>query len=107
MIHSNLTERWQNMTLAEQLGNVASEVGRCFNYIKTENKERLNSSFDRALELLDLTIQNPKLTFPRRKELLRSREQFCLAVTENTSEKNLISLENYFFQFALLARKNK
>ena len=47
--------RWGQLSLAEQLANVGSEVGRMLRC--RERDERLaTGAFDRALELLDLTL---------------------------------------------------
>ena len=107
MINQSLTpDRWHTFPLAVQLGNTASEVGRCITKFKAGDKEYFNAALTRMLDLLDRTIIDPKLTSPRRRELLRAREQICTAFFDNKADKkNLQSLENYFMQFALIARK--
>ena len=46
-LHAGLTaERWEAMSLVEQMGNIGSEKA---------NPDRLKESLDRALELFDLT----------------------------------------------------
>lgn len=87
------------MTIAEQLGNVGSEYSRIISSRKRSDQERFNSALERYLELLDLTINDPRWDFYRKRELLRLREFSC----ENFPE----DLQKYFDQFALLARSKK
>lgn len=98
--------RWHMLTLAEQLGNVGSEISRA---IQWENKDRamFERALWRALELLDLTIDDPRWR-GRLKELARARELVCDAFfggrEYGTTWKDL---NQYFFPFALLARRNR
>ncbi|HBF67085.1 MAG TPA: hypothetical protein DDW36_01510 [Candidatus Magasanikbacteria bacterium] len=105
--HKTLAQgRWFTLSLAEQLGNVGSEVGRAAAGQKRGDKEKTESALDRALELLDLTLEDSRWQ-GRRKEIARSRELLC-AVFYNSETYNTTpaDLEKYFFQFALAARKN-
>ncbi|MBU2564368.1 hypothetical protein KKA23_02175 [Patescibacteria group bacterium] len=65
---------WNKMSFLKQMANVGSEVERAINW-KEKNKEYSRMAFDRALELLDLTIKDKK-NHKRGylKELLRLRE---------------------------------
>jgi hypothetical protein len=105
--HPSLAQgRWHEFSLAEQLGNVGSEVGRALKW-RNRNPERFQSAFDRALELLDLTIQDPRWR-TRLNELVRARELLCGAVFgsgEGEHGTTLADLDRYFFRFAVLARK--
>jgi len=57
MKHRELTaERWFAFTLAEQLGNVGSEVSRTLKW-RSRNPEIAERAMARALELIDLTRQ--------------------------------------------------
>jgi hypothetical protein len=98
---------WVNLTLMEQLGNIGSEVGRTIRWFKAKNPERFRISFEKALELFDLTIADSRWRL-RLKEITRSREVFCSLLTEPEKYENLEhelnSLDNYFFQFGLAAR---
>jgi hypothetical protein len=89
--------RWFTMTLAEQLGNVGSEYSRAVSSHKRNDQARFNSALARFLELLDLTIIDPRWNVHRKRELLRLREISCEGFPEN--------LQTYFDQFAILARK--
>lgn len=58
----------------------------------------------RALELLDLTIVDERWK-GRRKELARARKLLCDAMFgESTYCSDLVSLDRYFFHFAMAAR---
>jgi len=46
------------LSLAEQLGNIGSEISRAERW-KTRNPEISRAAFFRALELLDLTLDDP------------------------------------------------
>ena len=56
MKHRDLAAgRWWAMTIAEQLGNVGSEVGRALKW-KERNPAIARGAADRALDLMDLTL---------------------------------------------------
>ena len=95
-------ERWYKLSLAEQLGNIGSEVGRAAKW-----QERDEKSFwgvvSRAMELFDLTQNDQRWSY-RRKELDRAREVFADAVLGGKEYKsNIRDLEKYFMPFAVRA----
>jgi len=98
-------ERWEKLTLAQQLGNIGSEYERALSWKKRGDESKFQNAFERFLELLDLTIANPHVTMPQKKELLRAREIACQELTETNATDNY--LQKYFYQFALLANKDK
>lgn len=104
--HQSLTEgRWFTFSLAEQLGNVGSEIHRAIR--ARGDKKRFEGALFRGLELLDLTIRD--IRWRRRlKELLRVREVLCDAffggIEYGTS---LEDLDKYFYYFAYAARANR
>lgn len=103
--HSTLASgRWQTLSLAEQLGNIGSEVSRTKNW-QNKNPATAAKASERALELLDLTI-NDKRWYTGLKELTRLREIFCDTIFNEGQEyqSSLTDLEKYFFPFTLLAR---
>jgi hypothetical protein len=60
----------------------------------------------RALELLDLSIQDPRWR-RRLKELARAREMLCAAWLGGAEYRaDLEGLDRYFLKFALAARKS-
>ena len=101
--------RWFELSLAEQFGNIGSEVHRTINWF-LEKDERFNNAFDRTLELFDLTISD-KRWMGRYKEICRSREYFCTLLFETEYspelERELHSFDKYFMEFAIYARKDR
>jgi hypothetical protein len=93
MQHS--VEQWQTLTIANQLGNIGSEYSRAVNN-RNKNEARFNAARTRFLELLDLTIDDPRWSMFRKRELQRLRE---------ISSNFPADLQKYFDQFALLAKR--
>ena len=106
--HSTLTSgRWQSFSLMEQLGNVGSEVGRAVRAKRVGNNERMWAALERALELIDLTIADPRWR-ERLKEPARARELICdFLVGENEYGSTSESLNAYFLPFAVAARATR
>lgn len=99
-------EIWQNLSLAEQLGNIGSEVSRAIKWRDRDQKYYENTT-SRALELFDLTIADPRW-IKRLKEIVRAREVFCDAASGGKEYKtSLEDLDRYFFNFALLTRSRR
>jgi len=65
--------RWRSLSFVEQLANVGSEVERTMNWRQKQNADYSLLALDRALELLDLTIADPRHS-RRLRELTRLRE---------------------------------
>ena len=105
--HKELSSgRWVEMTLAEQMANVGSEVSRALNWQKKKKKDLAQNAFNRALELMDMTI-NSKGKYSKLKELFRVREalvDFFYGTNEFASSELL--WRKYFDHFAYLARNN-
>lgn len=96
--------RWRSFSLAQQLGNVGGEVSRALRW-RRRDRDLSDKAVFRALELLDLSIQDPRWK-RRLKELTRARESLCDAwLGGKTYGTRLEDLDRYFFAFALLARK--
>lgn len=64
---------WKKFNLLEQLANVGSEVERAISWREKGNKDYSQRAFERALELLDLTMADAK-NKKRLKEITRVRE---------------------------------
>lgn len=91
------------MSLAEQMGNIGSEVGRAAKS-QEKNQEQFKGAVERALELFDLTLADSRW-HGRLKEVGRAREVFCDAVLGGKEYNSFLpDLERYFMQFAFLAR---
>lgn len=103
--HKTLAEgRWQSFSLMAQLGNVGSEVERALNWRAKNNPEYSRMALERALELLDLTIADPRHR-TRLRELTRVREVLLdYFMGPNAHRSTESSWRNYFYAFARAAR---
>ena len=101
IIHKNLASgRWFKLSLMEQLANVGMDVERTINWKKKGNIEYSKKAFERVLELLDLTVADPKNIGPRLKEILRTREALVdHFVYDNEYQTTDKIWQNYFFAF--------
>jgi hypothetical protein len=107
-LHQQLASgRWAELTLTEQLANVGSEVDRAIRAAAADRVERRDRAMERALELFDLTAADERWRGPRRREVLRAREEFCrlLLATETPEPDSASSLSRYFLHFAVAARR--
>jgi hypothetical protein len=106
--HQGLTvERWQQLSLLEQLANVGSEVGRACKRQAEGKEEATEAALYRALELFDLTRQDPK-NRTRLKEVGRAREVFLdFLVGENTYQSSPLLLDKYFMEYAVASRNRR
>lgn len=104
MIHKQMASgRWQKFTFFEQMANIGSEIGRALNW-KEKSPKDSKMAFERGLELLDLTIADPK-NKNRLKELLRIRETLAdYFVFDNDYSSSKNSWNNYFYSFNYAAR---
>ena len=99
-------ERWWTLTLAEQLGNIGSEVGRAAKW-QGRDESSFWAAVERALELLDLTRMDKRWK-NRRIEIDKAKEVFSDAVLGGREYNSLLpDLERYFMQFALLANSRR
>jgi hypothetical protein len=91
----------------EQLGNIGSEVGRASRAKALGNEQRLAGALDRALELFDLTLADPRWR-GRLKEIARACEVVCdVLVGDNEYGSTAESLDAYFLPFAMAARRGR
>ncbi|MBP9850803.1 MAG: hypothetical protein KBC47_03875 [Candidatus Peribacteraceae bacterium] len=99
--------RWHTFSLAFQLANVGAEFGRAIEGKFSLDTERMQISFERCLELLDLTIADPKHR-KRLKELCRLREVLCdFFMGDNEYRSSGESLDEYFLEFNMVAQKER
>jgi len=71
--HKELSpDRWRTLSFCEQMANIGSEVSRAISW-RPKNEEFSRLAMERALELLDLTLEIAA-TPARLKELARVRE---------------------------------
>lgn len=103
-IHQNLANgRWQTMSLVEQLANVGSDFERAWSWREKGNRQYAENALDRMLELLDLTITDPRWRGPKLRELTRLREAVCGEWLNGTTSAPE-DLSKYFLNFAVWAR---
>ncbi|MBI2065818.1 MAG: hypothetical protein HYT68_02005 [Candidatus Zambryskibacteria bacterium] len=96
-------ERWFSLSLAQQLGNIGSEVGRAAKW-QGKDEDSFWGAVSRALDLFDTTQADKRWRGCRVLEIGRAKEIFSDAVLGGKEYKsNLKDLENYFMQFALVA----
>lgn len=99
--------RWAKFTTSEQMANIGSEVERTILWKNKNNSDYSNKAFERALELLDLTVEDKK-NKSRLKEILRLREalvDYFLFDNEFSSSDEL--WRKYFYPFNFAARINR
>ena len=97
--------RWRTFSFIEQMANIGSEISRTIIWKNKSNPVHRDRAFERALELLRLTIDDPaNQTRPRLKELTRTREALIDHFLCRNSYKTTDECWNrYFLQFAYAA----
>jgi hypothetical protein len=94
--------QWSKLSLFEQMGNIASEVGRTQNAIKKNDHGMALQALGRGLDLIDATAKSlSKSSVARCRELLRAREIFSSSYDSFTPDDQI---EKYFMQFAVACR---
>jgi hypothetical protein len=104
--HQSLAEgRWFTLPLAEQLGNIGSEVHRAIR--ARGDEKRFEAAISRGLELLSLTLSDTRWR-SRLKELTRAKELLCDAILGGSEYgTSLEDLDKYFYYFAVASRRNR
>jgi hypothetical protein len=98
--------RWGQLSLLEQLANVGSEVGRMRRWQGRDERLRMRA-FERALELLDLTLADRRWR-DRLREIARARELLCDAAAGGSEYRTTVEdLDRYFLAFAVAARRDR
>ena len=98
-------ERWAQLSIFEQMGNISSEVGRAINATRAGKEKRAQGAIDRAVDLLDATVEVlVEQKSPRVKEVLRAREEFLRLFFDGTFEEDADKIAHYFNSFAIAAR---
>ena len=99
--------RWWSLTLAEQLGHVGSEVSRALKW-RSRNPQIADGAVARALELIDLTLDDPRhrSSLARLRELCRAREVLVdFLAGSNQYGSTEVTLQKYFDAFAVAASR--
>ena len=95
-------QKWAALSLFEQMGNIGSEVGRAMSAMRRGDDASLSGAYRRGLDLIDASLGS--LSQPRKRELLRAREEFSRAVENQQVDSGL---EMYFMEYAIAARMRK
>ncbi len=99
--------RWRTLSIVEQLAHVGSEVERSIRAWESGNQSRFDHALARALELFDFTAGDERWRGPRRREVLRAREEFCrLFFDPEVPPDSADGLRRYFLAFAVAARQH-
>jgi hypothetical protein len=100
--------RWAQMSIFEQMGNIGSEVGRAISARRANREDRVEGAIIRALDLFSATVEVNLAQFPHRaREVLLARDQFLALFYEDTFEDDAENIERYFMQYALAARRER
>ena len=106
--HRELAEgRWWTLSLFEQLGNVGSEVSRAIRW-RSRNPDLAQGAFYRALDLMDLTLADPRhrQSPARLREIARTREVMVdFFAGSNEYGSTAIDLQKHFDAYARAARR--
>jgi hypothetical protein len=99
-LHKELAKgRWFELSLMEQLANVGTDIERTIQWKKRGKLEDSQKAFERALDLLTLTIIDPKHK-GRLKELTRTREALIdYFMYDNEYQTSDEIWQKYFYSF--------
>jgi hypothetical protein len=99
--------RWRDLAFVEQMSNIGSEIERSIDWRSKGRPAYGHRAFERGLELLDLTIGDPK-NRGRLRELTRVREALAdYFVFDNVYQSSDDAWRRYFRFFLLAARGNR
>lgn len=105
--HKNLAAgHWGQLSFLEQMANIGSEVERALNWRAKGNIVYSRQAVERALELLDITLDTVN-GLPRLREVARVRESlvdYFLGANQYSSSEGY--WRKYFFSFTYAARRN-
>ena len=97
--------RWNQLSFCSQMANIGSEVQRALNWKKKNNVAYSKNASERALELVDLTLDTIS-GFSRLKEVARLREAIVdYFFSSNQFMSTEYSWEKYFLSFTYAARR--
>jgi len=104
VLHKGLTqERWERMSLADQLANIGTEVARAARAKDRLDAVRQQRHLDLALELFEFTMDDERWR-AQRIEIGRAREIVCdFLAGDNEYESSAASLDAYFLPFSYLS----
>ncbi|MBC8382378.1 MAG: hypothetical protein H8E22_00890 [Candidatus Cloacimonetes bacterium] len=87
MLHTHLTsEKWKSYSPDKQILMIANEINRAKNWIEKKDFEKVSHCYERAFELIDLTVDTSK-NKSLIKELLRFRELIATEYVHRVSDE--------------------
>ena len=98
--------RWRELPLVEQMANIGGEVERALSWREKGNEDYSRRAFERALELVDITLAHPHRPSHLR-EIARLREalvDYFHGANEFKSTES--SWRKYFYHFTYAARRH-
>lgn len=96
--------RWNQLSFSEQMANIGSEVERTIGWREKDNPDYSRRAFERALELIDITINDQK-NLKRLKEICRVREALAdHFLFDNAYQSTDADWSGYFYPFNYKAR---
>ncbi len=104
--HELAAGRWTQLAFVEQMAHIGSEVERALRWRTQHKPDYAQRAFERALELLDLTLASATRA-PQRRELARAREVWIdFFVGENRYASTADSWRAYFTPFTTATRRH-
>lgn len=104
--HTDLHNRWHQFSIHMQMANIGAEVGRAVKWKEKGKVDMSKNALYRALELIDLTIADPK-NRQSLSEITRVREVLNdHIVGENIYKSTAENWDKYFYYFTVAARKS-
>ncbi|RJR27960.1 MAG: hypothetical protein C4574_05545 [Candidatus Latescibacterota bacterium] len=98
--------RWKEMPLLDRMAHIGGEVERALSWRSKNNAAYSRRAFERALELVDLSLEYP-LKRTHLREIARMREalvDYFYGANEYGSTEE--SWRRYFYYFSYAARRN-
>ena len=108
--HKDLAEsgHWAELPFAQQMANIGSEVFRAGKWKAAGKTERSVHAAERALELLDFTVESMLREHRSPREVLRMRDLLCdYFFADNQYCSTADSLNRYFEPFSMLAARQR
>jgi hypothetical protein len=100
-------DRWAQLSICEQRGNIGAEVGRAIKAKRSDMPERVEGAINRALDLFSATVEvllREGTHKHRAREVLRARDEFLALFFDGRFEE-ADKIEEYFMHFAVAARR--
>jgi hypothetical protein len=98
--------RWYTLAFPEQMAHIGAEVERALNWKDRGNADYCRRAYERALELLDITLDDPR-NRPRAREIARVREALVDSFDGSNEFGSTDALwRRYFGAFTYAARRH-